>query len=66
MNLEVGYKFSEHLKLRLSIFNLFNTSGAASQYAYAYQVSPTASPEFGATYHPLEPLSARLTLTALF
>ena len=66
VNLEIGYRFNEKVKLRLSIFNLFNTTAAASQYAYGYQVSPTAAPQFGATYHPLEPLSARLTLTALF
>jgi len=66
VNLEVGYKFNDNLKLRLSIFNLFNSNAQAIQYAYQYQVSPTAAPEFGATYHPLEPLSARLTLTAQF
>jgi outer membrane receptor protein involved in Fe transport len=66
VNLEAGHKINEHLKIRLSVFNLFNTHAAASQYAYEYQVSPTAAAQFGATYHPLEPLSARLTLTALF
>jgi outer membrane receptor protein involved in Fe transport len=66
VNLEVGYKINERLRIRLSIFNLFNTTAAASQYAYQYQVSPGAAPQFGATYHPLEPLSARLTLTVLF
>jgi hypothetical protein len=54
------------MKIQLSVFNLFNTHAAASQYAYEYQVSPTAAPEFGSTYHPLEPLSARFALTALF
>ena len=66
VNLEVGYKFTQSLRVRLSVFNLFNTNAAASQYAYQYQVSPTAAPEFGATYHPLEPMSARLTLTVFF
>ena len=66
VNLVVGYKINERMKLQLSIFNLFNTTAAASQYAYQYQVSPTAAPQTGATYHPLEPLSARLTFTALF
>ncbi len=66
VNLDVGYKFSEHAKLQLSVFNLFNTRAAASQYAYTYQVSPGAAPETGATYHPLEPLSARVTFTQTF
>jgi len=66
VNLDVGYKINDHIKIQLSIFNLFNSHADASQYAYQYQVSPTAAPQFGATYHPLEPLSGRLTLTAQF
>lgn len=66
VNLEIGYKMTEHLKIQCSVFNLFNSTAAASQYAYAYRVSPTAAPQFGATFHPLEPLSGRLTVTALF
>jgi outer membrane receptor protein involved in Fe transport len=66
VNLDIGYKITEHMKIQLSLFNLFNTHADASQYAYEYQVSPTAAPQFGATYHPLEPLSGRLTLTAQF
>lgn len=66
VNLDVGYKMTEHLRLQLNIFNLFNTVAAASQYAYEYRVAPTAAPQFGATFHPLEPLSARVTVTALF
>jgi len=65
VNLEVGYKLNPKVQVRLSIFNLFNTKADASQYAYEYRVSPTAAPQFGPTYHPLEPLSARLTLTVL-
>lgn len=66
VNLVAGYKINERMKLQLSIYNLFNTTAAAAQYAYEYQVSPTAAPQVGSTYHPLEPLSARLTFTALF
>lgn len=66
LNLDVGYRINPHLTLQLSAFNVFDTRAAASQYAYQYQVSPTAAPEFGATYHPLEPLSARFALTATF
>ena len=61
-----GYKVNPRIKVQVSIYNLFNTTADASQYAYTYQVSPTAAPQTGATYHPLEPLSARLTLSVLF
>ncbi len=66
VNLDIGYKINDKMKVQLAIFNLFNTKAAASQYAYQYQVSPASAPEFGTTYHPLEPLSARLTVTVLF
>jgi len=66
VNVVAGYKINERMKIQLSVFNLFNTTAYASQYAYTYQVSPAAQPQTGATYHPLEPLSARLTFTALF
>ena len=62
----IGYKISPKMKVQLSTFNLFNTNAHASQYAYSYQVSPTAAPQTGTTDHPLEPLSARLILTAYF
>jgi outer membrane receptor protein involved in Fe transport len=66
VNLSVGYRINDHMRVLLNVFNLFNTNAAASQYAYEYRVSPTAAPQFGPTYHELEPLSARLTLTATF
>ena len=58
-----GHVQRQDRELRLDVFS---TSAATSQYACQYQVSPTAAPEFGATYHPLEPLSARFGLTATF
>jgi outer membrane receptor protein involved in Fe transport len=66
VNLDVGYRINEHIKIQLGIFNLFNSHADSSQYAYEYQVSPSSAPQFGATFHPLEPLSGRLTLTAQF
>ena len=66
VNCNVGYKLTERVKVQLSVFNLFNSNAAAAQYAYQYRVSRTAPIQFGATYHPLEPLSARLTVNVLF
>lgn len=66
LNFDVGYKITPHAKLLLSIFNVTNSHANASQYAYQYQSTPTSAPEFGATYHPLEPLSARFELIATF
>ena len=62
VNCNVGYKVTKHVKVQVSVFNFFNTTArGASRSAYQYRVSPTAPIQFGATYHPLEPLSARLT-----
>jgi outer membrane receptor protein involved in Fe transport len=66
VNWNVGYKVTERVKVQFSVFNFFNTTAPASQYAYQYRVSPTAPIQFGATYHPLEPLFARVTLSVLF
>jgi outer membrane receptor protein involved in Fe transport len=66
VNLGVGYKINDKVKFLLNVFNLFNSKASAIEFAYQYQVSPTAAPQFGTTYHPLEPLSARLTLSVLF
>ncbi len=66
LNVDVGYKINAHLKAVISVFNTFYSRAYASQYAYEYQVSPTAAPESGATFHPLEPISARFGLTGTF
>jgi outer membrane receptor protein involved in Fe transport len=66
VNVSVGYKINARTQIMLNVFNLFNTNAAASQYAYEYQLTPISQPQFGATYHPLEPISVRLTLTARF
>ena len=66
VNVDVGYKITEKLRVRLSIFNLFNSNANATEFAYQFRTTPTGPAVFGTTYHPLEPISARLTLTALF
>ena len=66
-NLNVGYKFSDRLKAQLGIFNLFDIK--ANAFAYYYQTAiPGDAPGGEADHqnHPLEPTSARLTLTATF
>jgi outer membrane receptor protein involved in Fe transport len=35
INLDVGYKVNSHLKMQLSLFNLFNTRANSSAYFYA-------------------------------
>ncbi len=66
VNLDAGYKINDRLKVQLGIFNLFNSHGAASEYYYTSRLAD--EPLQGVSdhsLHPLEPLSARLSLTAV-
>jgi outer membrane receptor protein involved in Fe transport len=67
VNLDVGYHVTDSLKVQLSIFNLFNTRGASSEYYYVSRLPGEPSAGVGDhSIHPLEPLSARLGVTATF
>ncbi len=67
VNLDLGYKFSPHLKLQASLYNLLDSHANASAYFYTSRLP--GEPLEGVTglqVHPLEPRSARFTLTATF
>ena len=66
INVDVGYKFNAHLKAQLTVFNLTNTKANAAAYFYAARLpgEPAAGIE-DFQVHPLEPISARLAVTAL-
>jgi hypothetical protein len=66
-NVDAGYRLGSRLKLQASVFNLLNTHANAS--AYFYTARLPGEPLEGVSdfqIHPLEPRSARFTLTALF
>jgi hypothetical protein len=62
----VGYIFNTHLRTQLNIFNLFNSHANAAAYDYRSRLTPTSADVTGLQVHPLEPISARLTVTATF
>ncbi len=65
VNLAAGYKINDRLTVQLNIFNLFNSHGAASEYFYTSRLAGEPLQGIGDhSIHPLEPLSARLSLTA--
>ena len=67
INLDAGYKLTSHLKLQVSLYNLLNTHAYASEYYYTSRLAgEPADGVAGFQVHPLEPRSARFTLTALF
>jgi outer membrane receptor protein involved in Fe transport len=71
VNVDVGYRLTSTTKLQLSIYNLFNQR--ANAFAYDYVSRLPGEPAGGvlselndASFHPLEPLSARFMLTQGF
>ena len=59
VNLDIGYKFNDHLKIQATIFNLLNTKGNAGglllRLPPARRASPAGVNDF--QNHPLEPIS---------
>ena len=67
VNLDVGYKITPKLKLQISVFNLLNSKANASAFYYTARIP--GEPLEGVTdyqVHPLEPISARFTITKTF
>ena len=67
VNVDVGYKVNDKLKLQVSVFNLFNSKANAAAFYYAARL-PGEPAEGVEDYqvHPLEPISARFTVTKRF
>ena len=67
LDLRVGYKFSERARLWLDILNVLDNTGAHQiDYFYPSQLANEAAPVYDIHFHPVEPLSARLTLSMTF
>jgi len=66
VNLDAGYKVSPAVKVQLSIYNLLNSQANAAAYYYTSRLVPTGPVVTGLQVHPLEPISARLAVTAAF
>ncbi len=71
VNVDVGYKITPSTRVQLSIYNALNQK--ANAFAYDYVSRLPGEPIGGitherqaATFHPLEPLSARFQLTQSF
>ncbi len=65
--IRVGYKITDSVKVALDVFNLFNRKDSDIDYDYASRLK--GEPAGGVNdihFHPVEPRSARVTLTANF
>jgi TonB dependent receptor/TonB-dependent Receptor Plug Domain len=63
----VGYKLTDALRARLDVFNLLNTKASQIDYYYASRLpgEPTAGVN-DVHFHPVEPLTLRLSLSTVF
>ncbi len=65
-NMRATYRFDSKLKLSLDVLNLFNRQASDIDYFYASQLRGEAAAVNDVHFHPVEPRSLRLTLTANF
>jgi outer membrane receptor protein involved in Fe transport len=67
VNLNVGYKVNPRLKVQIDVFNVFNSKSDAADYLYADRLPGEPAEGVNDVHiHPLEPISARLAVTATF
>jgi hypothetical protein len=65
-NIDVGYKFSPSVRGQIDVFNLFNVKANAAAFYYTTDIHDANGPMADYQVHPLEPISARVKLTAFF
>lgn len=64
--LRVGYKVSKDVRLALDVFNLFDRKASDIYYYASRLLGESAAGVNDIHFHPVEPRSVRLTLTANF
>jgi hypothetical protein len=66
LNGEIGYRFYEKWHVTAEFLNMLDRKDADIDYAYVYQIAPTAAPGFGRVNHPTEPFLLRFALGRSF
>jgi hypothetical protein len=66
LNGEIGYQFFKKWHMTTEFLNMLNRKDADIDYAYVYQITPTAAPTFGRVDHPTEPFLVRFALGRSF
>jgi len=62
LNAEVSYRISERWRVSAEFLNLLNRRDHDIDYAYASQITPTATSAFTDVFHPVEPFQVRFGL----
>jgi hypothetical protein len=66
LNGEAGYQFKKKWRVTTEFLNMLDRKDADIDYAYVYQIAPTAAPGFGRVNHPTEPFLVRFTIGRSF
>lgn len=57
-------RINDHLKLRLGVYNAFDSDASDIRYYYESQLPGEAAPVADVHFHPVEPRTVRLTVEA--
>ena len=66
LNGEIGYQLHQQWRVSAEFLNLLNRRDHDIDYAYASQITPTATPAFTDVFHPVEPFQVRFWLGRTF
>jgi len=66
LNAQIGWRFNKTWTISAEILNLLDRRDHDIDYAYESRVSPAAFAQTEIHFHPVEPIQARLALTARF
>ena len=66
LNAGASYQINRTWRISVQVLNLLDRRDHDIDYAYESRVTPTAAPVFQDVFHPVEPIQARVALTARF
>ncbi len=66
MNLEAGYRFWKRYKISAAVYNVFDSEDNDITYFYESQLANESEPVEDIHFHPVEPRTVRVTMTASF
>lgn len=66
VNLEAGYRFWQRYKVSAAVYNVFDSEDNDITYFYESQLANEMEPVEDIHFHPVEPRTVRVTLTASF
>jgi hypothetical protein len=66
VNAEAGYQINKTWRISVEVLNVLDRRDHDIDYAYIYRQTPTGAAQFGDVFHPIEPVQARVAVTARF